>query len=108
MAHLIQEVDAIFIVPGLDVSFDVGQVAEVDLFGVRQGSVLAGEAKTSAAAFTSQQVVRDVEIARLLGADVHLMVCLEPLTPETVQRAGDACRDAGIELDGVTLLPAAN
>ena len=94
VAHLIQEADTTFLLPGLDIVFNDGQVGEVDLFGVSQGSVLAGEAKTSAAAFTSEQVVRDVEIRRLLGADVHLMVCLEPLTPEIVQRAGDSCRDA--------------
>ncbi|MGB8649288.1 MAG: hypothetical protein WCD35_01365 [Mycobacteriales bacterium] len=70
----------------------------MDLFGVSQGRVLAGEVKTSAAAFTEEQVVRDVEVSRLLGADVHLMVCLEELGPDLVALATESCREAGLEL----------
>ncbi|WP_329096520.1 hypothetical protein [Streptomyces sp. NBC_01439] len=63
--------------PGVDVVFDDGDTKEVDIFGVYEGKVLAGEAKVSATEFANEgQIRRDIELSRRLKADVHVMAAI--------------------------------
>lgn len=78
---------------GADLTLPDGQSAEVDLLGYADTQVFAGEAKTAAAWFTQRQIERDVALSARLGADVHVMACLERLPAPVVdatRRLADA------------------
>ncbi len=75
-----------------------GHHHETDLLGIDGTTVLAGEAKTAAAAFTPQQIANDVNISRRIGATKHLMVCLQTLAESTINLAQRACDDAELQL----------
>ncbi|MGZ9934875.1 hypothetical protein ACXNSR_33940 [Streptomyces sp. NC-S4] len=85
--------------PGVDVVFDDGDTKEVDIFGVYEGKVLAGEAKVSAAEFAKKgQIRRDVELSHRLKADVHVMAAIDIIPEPLLQEAREHCRMAGLEL----------
>lgn len=97
-----------FILPGVDVSFDDGIESEVDLFGVHDGKVIAGEVKTSAAAFDEEQIHRDVKLSKRLLADAHVMACTEPLEEGAITIAEEVAQKYGVHLvilDAVDLRP---
>lgn len=87
-----------FILPGVDVTFDNGTKREVDLFGVHGGKVIAGEVKTSAAEFTEEQIGRDIELSKLLLADVHVMACTEALNEEVKSTANQIAQRCEVDL----------
>ena len=71
---------------------------EVDLFGVFNSTVVAGEAKTSPNGFDNADTEADIELSAALGADAHLMVATEEVAYETVERAEQVARNANLEL----------
>ncbi|MFH7340575.1 hypothetical protein [Streptomyces sp. KHY 26] len=97
--------------PGTDVTFADGTQEEVDIFGVWDGKVLSGEVKTSASEFNEAQLRRDVALSQRLGADVHLLASVTPVTGDTRKTARELCDAAGLELevlDQADLRPAAH
>jgi hypothetical protein len=73
-----------FLFPGIDVKFPDGTKNEVDLYGVHDGLIVAGEAKTSSKDFTLEQIKRDVDLSSRLNADIHLVVSNEVLNDAVV------------------------
>jgi len=87
-----------FILPGVNVTFDDGIKNEVDLFGVHDGKVIAGEVKTSAAEFDEEQIRRDIELSKRLLADAHVMACTELLGEGAIARAMEIAKEHGVDL----------
>ncbi|MFD4913090.1 hypothetical protein ACFWNR_07685 [Streptomyces virginiae] len=86
------------LLPGVDVCFD-GEKSEVDVFGIHEGKVLAGEVKVKAAEFSKGgQIARDVELSKRLGADVHLMAATDNIDDALQSEALELCEAAGLEL----------
>lgn len=83
---------------GADVTWAGGESGEVDLLGYADTSVFAGEAKTTAAWFTPAQIKRDISMSARLGADVHVMACLEPLANSVIQTATRTAEADGLSL----------
>ncbi len=86
------------ILMGVDVAWPDGKRAEVDLFGIHAGKVVAGEAKTSSSEFDIAQLRRDVEMSAKLLADRHLLVSLDAIPDTTVEQARKMTADSGMEL----------
>ncbi|MFJ7907042.1 hypothetical protein [Kitasatospora sp. NPDC096204] len=88
-----------YFLPGTDLVFE-GQKdpEEVDIFGIWDEQVLAGEVKTSASQFTDAQLERDVALSRKLGADVHLLAAVDMVPNATRATAERLCKKAGLEL----------
>jgi len=84
--------------PGTDVTFSDGSMEEVDIFGVWGGKVLAGEIKTSAGAFTAEQLTRDVALSTRLQADIHLLATPDTVPDAVRSAAQQLCDDAGLQL----------
>lgn len=98
-----------FIFPGVDCELLSGEKAEVDLFGIHGDKVVAGEAKISAGEFSEVQMRRDISLSKALGADVHLVVCIQSLNDQQRSLAADLASAESIELlmlDGQSLRPA--
>lgn len=94
--------------PGTDVTFADGCQKEVDIFGIWDGKVLSGEVKTSASEFNEEQLRRDIELSRRLGADIHLLASVTQVGEKVRDTAGELCQAAGLELevlDQVALRP---
>jgi hypothetical protein len=86
------------LLPGVNLLFPDGANPEVDIFGVHQARVLAGEVKTTAADFTSHQLARDVDLSHRLRADVHLLAAIDTAPAATEAMARELCLDRGLEL----------
>lgn len=87
-----------YVIPGVHVVFQGGTKSEVDLFGVHAEKVIAGEVKTSASEFTVEQVNRDIDLSMRLGADLHVMACMETLSSETAAMAQVVAAERGIAI----------
>ena len=97
-----------FTLPGVNVTFDDGIKNEVDLFGVHDGKVIAGEVKTSAADFSEEQIRRDIKLSKRLLVDAHVMACTEPLEEGAIAIAEEVAQEYGVRLiilDAVDLRP---
>ena len=86
------------ILPGVELLFADGQKAEVDVFGVHDARVLAGEVKARASEFTPDQLARDTELSARLGADIHVLAAMDEIPEETVAAARGLSERAGVEL----------
>lgn len=86
------------VLPGVEFTLGDGASREVDLYGIHGGRVVAGEAKTKAEGFTKEQIERDISLSTELAADVHLMVCVEPIGESTRTFAQGCAETAGIDL----------
>lgn len=86
------------LLPGINLCTHDGKTPEVDLYGVHNGQVVAGEVKTSAAEFTRTQIARDIALSTLLNVDTHVIACLEQLPEAAVTAAQVLCDKAGISL----------
>ena len=86
--------------PGIDVWFsqDGSDRAEADIFGTRDGQVLCGEVKTSAAEFTADQITRDVDLSTRLKADIHVLAATDNITDETTEKARQLCEASRLDL----------
>lgn len=80
------------------VGFSDGTKAEVDLFGIHRGEIVAGEAKTSPAEFVPDQLSRDVELSRRLGANIHLLVSPNGIDQAQVSETLRLVQAAGLRL----------
>ncbi|QMU68348.1 hypothetical protein [Streptacidiphilus sp. P02-A3a] len=88
-----------YFLPGTDLVLDgEATTPEVDIFGVWGGKVLAGEVKTSASDFDSEQLERDVKLSKRLGADIHLLASLDVVPTHTVGQARTLCWREGLKL----------
>jgi hypothetical protein len=87
-----------FIFPGVNVTFDDGAKKEVDLFGIHDGKVIAGEVKTSAAEFDEERIRRDIELSKRLLADAHVMACTEPLEEGAIVIAREVAQEYEVDL----------
>ncbi|MFE4394468.1 MULTISPECIES: hypothetical protein [Streptomycetaceae] len=70
----------------------------MDIFGIWDEQVLAGEVMTSALQFTDARLERDVALSRKLGADVHLLAAVDTVPDATRATAERLCKQAGPEL----------
>ena len=87
-----------WVLPGVELSFADGHMAETDIFGVYDSRVIAGEVKTSASEFSPEQMVRDIELSIRLRADVHLLAALDDIADETAATARELSGRAGLDL----------
>jgi hypothetical protein len=87
-----------YLLMGVDVRFSDGHSAEVDLFGLHGGRIVAGEAKTSPAEFSIDQLQRDVDLSVRLGARAHLVACPRSLDDEHLARAARLVSPTGMDL----------
>ncbi|MGW2796006.1 hypothetical protein [Streptomyces sp. NPDC001269] len=86
--------------PGTDLTFPEKEAPEEsDIFGIWDEQVLAGEVKTSSSEFTTEQLQRDVQLSKRLGADIHLLAAIDTVDPTTVTEARALCEEAGLELE---------
>jgi hypothetical protein len=99
IAALTRENPLSHFLPGTQLPFTTDDDPEVDIFGVWDGIVLAGEVKNSSADFTTVQLKRDVALSKRLGADVHLLAAVDTVDPETVEQAQTLCVEAGLQLE---------
>ncbi|MFF4731071.1 hypothetical protein ACFY3M_38260 [Streptomyces mirabilis] len=84
--------------PGTDLTFADGHTPEVDIFGIWDENLLAGEIKTSANEFSTEQLQRDVALSKRVGADVHLLAAVNTVPKDIVDEARKLCGEAGLEL----------
>lgn len=98
IAELCRRKPRSYFLPGTDVTFNNGDQAEVDIFGIWDGKVLSGEVKTSASEFDDGQIRRDVALSKRLGADVHLLASVTPVAEKIRDIARGMCEAAGLEL----------
>ena len=78
--------------------------AEIDIFGAHAGKLINGEVKTNPSEFTDEQIRRDVRLTVQLGADIHLLASVGPisdpvraLVERETHRAGLALLILGLE-----------
>lgn len=104
-----------FLLPGVNVvlrgerSNTIAEAPEVDVFGVIDGRVAAGEVKTGAQEFTAAQVRRDIELSCRLGVDIHIMASVGQINSETRQFADVLAKRERLDLlilDSSDLRPA--
>ena len=87
-----------FLLQGVDVTFEDGRKKEVDLYGITRGKVVAGEAKTSPAEFTPEQLASDIKLSVALAADTHLMVSTGEIPRTTKKQARQLAEAQGLDL----------
>lgn len=71
---------------------------EVDIIALVDGLILAAEVKTSASAFTDDEIAKDIERSSLLGAQIHLMAAVESIGRRAIETAQRGCDALGMEL----------
>jgi hypothetical protein len=90
------------LLPGVNLAFAAspgkGGDHEVDIFGVHQARILAGEVKTKASNFTPDQLARDIDLSKRVRADVHLLAAIDTVPTEIEAAARKLCCNAGLEL----------
>jgi hypothetical protein len=100
IAALTRQGKECFFLPGINLWFaaNTQDRAEADLFGIRDGQILSGEIKASAAAFTEQQITRDVELSANLRADAHVLATTDDLPSGIIKIAQAACNNRSLKL----------
>jgi hypothetical protein len=83
---------------GADIAWHSGGHSEVDIFGFLGREVIAGEVKTSSSEFTREQLDRDIELSRRLGARRHIMASMQALSDATIDFAAEGARQASMNL----------
>ena len=83
---------------GANVVFAGDEVGEIDIVGAHAGQIVAGEVKTSAHNFTTEQIARDISMSVRLGADSHILATVEKVSAATIASARAAANQAGIDL----------
>ncbi len=87
-----------FLIPGASIWFSDGTEREVDLYGVCDSMVVAGEAKTSPRSFSDDDTARQVELSATLGADTHLMAATGKIAGAAINAAKLSAMCHGIGL----------
>lgn len=98
VAALQRRDDHACLLPGVVFPLEGTRTGEVDIFGTMGSAVIAGEVKTSAPAFTSAQIRRDVTLTHRLGADVHLMAAVDEVPTAAVEVAKQEARRRKLDL----------
>lgn len=97
-AHLrLRKASQRHVVLGADVSWSDGSAGEVDVLGYLDQRLFAGEAKMTMGSYTPAQVARDIKLSHSLGADVHVMACLQAVPSALAKQAEDLASDRGME-----------
>lgn len=86
------------LLPGVDVVCLDQTKAEVDIYGLHDGMVIVGEAKTSASEFSEEQLERDVRVVNALRADAYVMACPKQIGAEAISKALTQCERLGLKL----------
>lgn len=98
-----------FFLPGVDLWFpDEPNKNEIDIFGIYDGDVLAGEVKTSGTEFSEKEIRKTVDVASRIDADVLLMAAPDEIPQAATAFARSLCNPEGLELlilDRKNLLP---
>jgi hypothetical protein len=84
------------VVPGVNLTLADGSPAELDILGFQGERVVAGEVKTSSAGFNN--LARDVALSVAIGADTHIMGCVDELSPALRAQAEHEVDRAGLSL----------
>jgi hypothetical protein len=72
----------LFVLPGALLHDGTKTLGEVDLLGYLAEHLIVGEVKTSAEAFTEEQVRKDLTLAACAGADIYVMIAVNAITAE--------------------------
>lgn len=72
--------------------------AEIDIFGAHAGKLINGEVKTNPSEFTDEQIRRDVRLTAQLGADIHLLASVGPISDPPRVLAERETQRAGLAL----------
>lgn len=83
---------------GTDVTSRDGRSFEIDLLGIYQGRLLAGEVKTSAEEFTDEQIAKDIAKCLAVSADIYVLAAMDNLDESTRDRASALATSSGLEL----------
>lgn len=75
------------LIPGAEIILSDGKPAEVDLYGMFDGMIIAGEAKNKAREFEHHDLKRDFHVSSALGADTHIMVAYDQLSDDVIARS---------------------
>ena len=86
------------VIPGAEIILNDGTPAEVDLFGMFDGMIVAGEAKNRASEFEHQDLERDIRNSATLGADTHLMIAQDRLSNDVLNRSHGFADDYNVGL----------
>ncbi|MEU1265632.1 hypothetical protein ABZ473_26890 [Streptomyces cellulosae] len=87
-----------YFLPGANLQVNGHPPREVDIIGTFNGRILAGEVKTSPADFTQEQIAHDISTSASIGADVHLMAAIHPISAASRELAEARCNSHGMEL----------
>ncbi len=98
IAELTHQHPRSYFLAGTNLRFESDDEAEVDIFGVRTGEVVAGEVKTKAADFTAEQIARDTELSKRLGATTHLLAAIDDVPDNIATVAKEACHSLALNL----------
>lgn len=99
IAALRERSAALYLLPGVDVWFPgETEKKELDLYGILDGKVAAGEVKQTATDFDDEQVRGDVEKTARVGADIHIMAAPGQIPSDSLALAEQLCAQAKLEL----------
>ncbi|MER5908721.1 hypothetical protein ABT150_53715 [Streptomyces mirabilis] len=84
--------------PGANLWVNGHPQREVDIIGTLDGRVLAGEVKTSPGDFTREQITHDIDTSLSIGAAIHLMAAVHPISAASREFAEAQCSGRDLEL----------
>ncbi len=86
------------LIPGANLYLDGHDQREADVIGTYNGRLLVGEVKTSPGDFTDEQISHDTSISAAVGANIHLMASVHPISENSRALAQRACLAHRMEL----------
>jgi hypothetical protein len=104
IAYLNMHEQNTLLLAGTDVKFRDGSSGEIDLLGVHDGKLIAGEVKTSANEFTTEQIDKDIRKSVLLGVDTHILASINPVPDDTVEYVRNKTQAYGVDLLVLSML----
>jgi hypothetical protein len=105
VAGLKREDENTYIIAGASIERSDGSRSETDVLAISRDRITSGEVKQSAKRFTPEQVDHDIALSVEIGANRHLMACLEPLPKPITALAARLAAKHGLRLvvlDGTT------
>ncbi len=87
-----------YLLPGVNIMLNGEAHGDLDILGWRSSLLFAGEAKMTAGGFANQDHQRDVQKSKDVGADQHLVMCLEDLPQSIQDEIQGHCNVAEIEM----------
>ncbi|NUP74403.1 MAG: hypothetical protein HOQ07_07120 [Sinomonas sp.] len=99
IAALRSKYTSLHLLPGVDVWLQgETEKKEIDLYGICDGEIAAGEVKQSPEDFTEEQMRSDVQKSAHVGADIHIMASPGTIAASARALATRICEEAGLEL----------